>query len=1035
MKFKCTKLPRGLKSIIQGILICSLFMAGIPSVEAQYFGRNKPRYQSFDFRVRKSKHFELYNYLNNADYRQGFLRWAEDWYTVHSALLGDSIFDDNPILLYNNHPEFQQTNAISGAIGVGTGGVTEALRNRVVMPLALTRQQTHHVIGHELVHAFQYSMILNEDSLSLNNLGNLPLWMVEGMAEYLSIGRHDPNTAMWMRDAVINDDIPTIEDLSSGLYFPYRYGEAFWAFVSGYYGDSYIKPLFMETARSGLDSAFIKVLGLSKEQLSKLWAESLRAYYTPLMKSKKKKAHGSVLIPPEDGASANIAPAISPNGKYLAYWSDKSLLSFDLYLADARTGEVINTITQSLTWDHFDYLNFMESGGTWSPDSRKIAFIVVEKGRHVLVVKDALSGKTLHKYSPQRTRAMYSPSWSPDGKYIVYAGMDEGRTNLYKLNLRTGNATSLTNGEYAHIQPSWSPDGKHIVFVTDYLSRTKYYPVYGKWNFNLAILNVETGEIQELDIFPFDNLFNPVFTAGNEIWFISDRKGYKNLFSYNTETGQLYQRTDAAVGVSGITPFSPALSYASGTDNIVYNSYFNKKYTLIAADRTSFPTYPVNRNKEVKTAGILPPINTGTEDVVNSNLNLLNRTPEEDVHYSTTRFKPRFKLDYISGSTGAGIGIGSFGTGTAMAGGILGIFSDITGDHQIFASAGLNGEIYDFAAAVQYLNRKHRIQWGVGLSHIPSRLGGSVLIRNTTFYIDDTPIRGDIIRTDIVRIFQDQIGLYAQYPFSRLLRVEAGIGATYQYYRADRYEQYYTYPFGHYLGQRRRRIDVQNSIYGNFRFDKGLIYNLNAGFVGDNSYMGPTGPIAGWRFRLSANKYLGLYDFYSVNVDLRKYFYLKPLTLAVRLFHYGRVGQDSYAFYPFYIGQLGLVRGLNFSGRVLEQKFGINVYQLLGSKVLLGSLELRLPFTGIKNLALIPLRGIYSDLVLFGDAGTAFFDYGDLTGDAGVPSTAEPVLVTTAGVALRVNLFGLIGEPYYAWFIHDGKAVGSFGFTLMIPGF
>ena len=35
----------------------------------------------------------------------------------------------------------------------------------------------------------------------------LPLWFVEGMAEYLSIGPHDANTAMWLRDAALNDKL------------------------------------------------------------------------------------------------------------------------------------------------------------------------------------------------------------------------------------------------------------------------------------------------------------------------------------------------------------------------------------------------------------------------------------------------------------------------------------------------------------------------------------------------------------------------------------------------------------------------------------------------------------------------------------------------------------------------------------------------------------------------------------------------------------------------------------------------------------
>jgi len=51
--------------------------------------------------------------------------------------------------------------------------------------------------------------------------------MVEGMAEYFSLGSIDANTSMWMRDAIVNNNFPTIEQMSNGYkYFPYRYGQS-----------------------------------------------------------------------------------------------------------------------------------------------------------------------------------------------------------------------------------------------------------------------------------------------------------------------------------------------------------------------------------------------------------------------------------------------------------------------------------------------------------------------------------------------------------------------------------------------------------------------------------------------------------------------------------------------------------------------------------------------------------------------------------------------------------------------------------------
>ena len=68
----------------------------------------------------------------------------------------------------------------------------------------------------------------------------MPLWFIEGMAEYLSIGPRDTQTAMWLRDAAIEDRLPTITDLDNPRYFPYRFGHAFWAYVTGRWGDGVI---------------------------------------------------------------------------------------------------------------------------------------------------------------------------------------------------------------------------------------------------------------------------------------------------------------------------------------------------------------------------------------------------------------------------------------------------------------------------------------------------------------------------------------------------------------------------------------------------------------------------------------------------------------------------------------------------------------------------------------------------------------------------------------------------------------------------
>jgi hypothetical protein len=126
-----------------------------------------------------------------------------------------------------------------------------------VLPLAGPLAETDHVIGHELVHAFQYDITKPPDSgPGENGAERLPLWFIEGMAEYLSIGPVDPNTAMWLRDAARQETLPDIKDLDNPKYFPYRWGQALWAYIGGRWGDEVIGNMLAAAARDGVEGAF-----------------------------------------------------------------------------------------------------------------------------------------------------------------------------------------------------------------------------------------------------------------------------------------------------------------------------------------------------------------------------------------------------------------------------------------------------------------------------------------------------------------------------------------------------------------------------------------------------------------------------------------------------------------------------------------------------------------------------------------------------------------------------------------------------------
>ena len=195
------------------------------------FGKNKVHYKSFDWSVIKTEHFDIYFYEEERDAAKDAAKIAERSYAYLSEVLDYKFKKKIPILLYASHNDFQQTNAIQGFISEGTQGVTESLKGRMILPITGSYAQFIHVLTHEMVHAFQFNILLADTPGDLVRRFNPPLWFVEGMAEYLSVGM-DNITRMWMRDAVLNNTLLTIPAMAQVFDIRvYRMGQSIWYYV------------------------------------------------------------------------------------------------------------------------------------------------------------------------------------------------------------------------------------------------------------------------------------------------------------------------------------------------------------------------------------------------------------------------------------------------------------------------------------------------------------------------------------------------------------------------------------------------------------------------------------------------------------------------------------------------------------------------------------------------------------------------------------------------------------------------------------
>src|SRR6266481_3936919 len=284
------------------------------AAQAQQFGRNAVQYQTFHFKILKTQHFDVYFYDKEAAAAAEAGRMAERWYTRISSVLRHQLNGRQPLILYSDAPDFQQTNVLGEQPGEGTGGVTESLKRRIILPMGASLYETDHVIGHELTHAFQYDITGVGRGNMATGLNRVPLWFIEGMAEYVSLGNVDPNTTMWMRDAVRRGELPSLRDLENPRWFPYRWGQSFWSYLGGTYGDDIVGALLRSAGRSGN-------VQLALEQMTHRPADSLIAdWHRALTDATQPVAVATGITLPTDRAqrmAARLTPAVTSGARLL----------------------------------------------------------------------------------------------------------------------------------------------------------------------------------------------------------------------------------------------------------------------------------------------------------------------------------------------------------------------------------------------------------------------------------------------------------------------------------------------------------------------------------------------------------------------------------------------------------------------------------------------------------------------------------------------------------------------------------------------
>ncbi len=168
---------------------------------------------------------------------------------------------------------------------------------------------------------------------------------------------------------------------------------------------------------------------------------------------------------PQSGEVAVLvsSPTWSPDGRKLAFVLGDRRGNTDIMVMDLATGRA-RRLTDGMG---------INTEPCWNPSGTQLAFTSDrEGGPQVFLMQEDGSG--LRRLTSEGGYNA-SPAWSPSGSMIAYVSRFEGKFDLFVYKLGEGKAYQITTGVSTSESPAWSPDERRLVFTSNRAGSLQVY--------------------------------------------------------------------------------------------------------------------------------------------------------------------------------------------------------------------------------------------------------------------------------------------------------------------------------------------------------------------------------------------------------------------------------------------------------------------------------------------------------------------------------------------------------------------------------